>query len=202
MLALPKEQNEPLETLMRQLREQAKTKEVAALKKGDASEVDFWRLVGMFSKHVSTAFKRENLKREKAQTTRELLDTMRPAPQPQARSISRYSNANALRLPATAESRCLAEVVDISFSPWIERGDHIHVDFTVAMLTVDSLYLVALDDGCLAIRGFHKSAAGWFVHENGNDTPHKVFVPGDRKPRGYEIVGRIIDVFKRSSVGN
>lgn len=203
LLALPKEQNEPLENLMRQLREHAKKKEAMALRKGDSADVDCWRLVGMFTKYVAAAFRRENLKREKGQSTRELLGAIRPVHEPHANSFCRYSNADALRLPSTTEAGCLLEIAGMSFSPWIEIGDFVLVDLTVGMLTVDSLYLVALDGGALAIRGFHKSAAGWFVHESGKDTPQRVFVPGDRKPAGYEIVGRICDVFtKRFNDGN
>jgi hypothetical protein len=200
MLALPPEQNAPLEAAMRQLREQANTKVAAAQASGEESLVEYWRLVSTYAKYVARAFKRENLKKEKSQLSRGLISAIGDAPQATAKGFDRYAGAHAFRLPSTVERRCMLEAVDLKFAPWVEAGDYIQVDFTAQRLTSDSLYLVAVDGKYLAIRGFHKGSAGWYLHESCDGAPRLVRMLEDRMPEGFEIVGRILETFKKHAL--
>lgn len=200
MLALPKEQSAPLEEVMRQLREQANKKAAMAKVQGEESIVEYWRLVSTYAKYVARAFNRENLKREKTQVADDLMRAMGGAQQTR-KSIAIYAGSQAFRTPLVSEKSCMLELVHASFSPWANTGDYIQVDFTAQRLTSDGLYLVAVDGKYLAIRGFHKGPAGWYVHENGSDVPQRVQMEEDRLPAGFEIVGIISDVFKKTSLG-
>ncbi|WP_292935540.1 hypothetical protein [Noviherbaspirillum sp.] len=202
MLALPAEQNAPLEAIMRQLREQASAKAQTAKANGDDETEEYWRLVATYGKYVARAFKRENEKRAKAKITGELMTAMQvrqSTEQPTPEQIMRYVGAESFRVPPSAPPHCMLKAVHVTFAPWIESGDYVQIDFTQCRLTVDGLYLVAVDGNYLAIRGFHKGPSGWYVHESHIGEPRLVRMLEDRLPAGFEIVGRIIDVFKKTS---
>jgi hypothetical protein len=201
MLALPSEQNAPLEALMRQLRDQASKKATAAQVKGEESIAEYWRLVAGYSKYVARAFKRQNLKREKSASSGELMAVVGVAPRPAIVELERYAGAQqAFRAPPADERQCMLEVVNATFAPWVNAGDFIKVDLTASRLTVDSLYLVSVRGSYLAIRGFHRSPAGWYVHEGADSAPRLVRTPEDRLPEGFEIIGCITEVCKKQAL--
>lgn len=59
----------------------------------------------------------------------------------------------------------------------------------------DSLYLVAVDH-YLQLTGFRKTEAGWLALKNHYDAPVQVDMIEDRLPSRYEIVGRVVHIFK------
>lgn len=199
MLALPQEQNAPLEAVMRDLREQANKRAAVAQERGNESQVEYWRLVATYAKYVARGFKRENLKRNKSKVVSDLLRAI-PAPSKVA-AVLPYAGADGFRFPPAAEQECLLEAASLTFAPWVEAGDYIYVDFTLQRLTVDGLYLVAIDGKELAIRGFHRTRSGWYVHDSSAGAPQLVRMLDDRLPAGFEILGLVANVFKNAMKG-
>lgn len=199
MLALPAEQSAPLSALMQQLREQANAKAAIARERGDEALVDYWRLVAGFAKHVARAFNRERQVQGKSQVSQELMSAFGVAHRQPPAAFDRYAGMSLFRSPAARENECVLEATHTLFSPLVEEGDLLSVDLTARRLTSDGLYLVAVGGNYLAICGFHKGPHGWLVLESGNGTPRKVRMREDRLPEGFEIVGRVRDVYKRDT---
>ena len=196
MLALPRSQAAPLEALMRELRDQAKRKADATTNR---TEHEHWELVAMYAKYVARAFKRENLKREKAAAVSGLLENIGIAAQPLPKSVRQFAGSEAMMSPSVDQANCLIEVAGKQFRPWAEKGDLLQIDFTMTHLHGDSLYLVAVDH-YLQLTGFRKTPGGWYALNNHYDDPELVEMIEDRLPARYEIVGRVVHIFKGSEV--
>lgn len=195
MLALPRPQAAPLEALMRDLREQAKRRADATHYKADRSEHDHWLMVAMYAKYVARAFKREHLRREKEAAVGDLLDSIGVSPQTLPKSVRQFAGSEAMKAPPTDQANCLIEVVGREFRPWAEKGDLLQIDFSMTHLHGDSLYLVAVDN-YLQLTGFRKTPGGWFALKDHHADPERVEMVEDRLPRRFEIVGRVVHIFK------
>lgn len=196
MLALPKSQNAPLEALMRDLREQAKRKADSTRDMPDRTEQhEHWKIVAMYAMYVARAFKRENMRRDKAEVVAELLDSIGVSAQPLPKSVRQYVGSESMKAPSATQSSCLIEVAGREFRPWAEKGDLLQIDFSMTHLHGDSLYLVAVDH-YLQLTGFRKTPAGWYALKNHHEDPEPVDMIEDRFPSRYEIVGRVVHIFK------
>ena len=195
MLALPRQQAAPLETLMRELREQAARRADATHYKADRTEHEHWKVVAMYAKYVARAFKRESLRREKEAAVAGLLEGIGVSAQSLPKSVRQFSASEAMKAPPADQANCLIEVAGREFRPWADKGDLLQIDFSMTHLHGDSLYLVAVDH-YLQLTGFHKTAAGWVALKNHYDAPVQVEMIEDRLPRRYEVVGRVIHIFK------
>ena len=195
MLALPRPQTAPLEALMRDLREQATRKANASHYKEDRTEYEYWQVVAMYAKYVARAFKRENMRREKEAVVDELLDSIGVSAQTLPKSVRQFAGSEAMKAPSATQSNCLIEVAGREFRPWANKGDLLQIDFSMTHLHGDSLYLVAVDH-YLQLTGFRKTEAGWVALKNHYDAPVQVEMIEDRLPIRYEIIGRVVHIFK------
>lgn len=193
LMKLPAEQTSPLTTLMSQLREQASVNVDRARKIGATEDLEYWKLVSTYAKYVVRAFKRENIEREHRQQTDSLMAEIGIAP----KRLEGFIGAQMFRPPSASKSSCFVEVQYDAFAPWIEAGDLVEIDLTVYRIMQEGLYLVAADSKYLAIRGFHRTRDSFYIHEDGSGEPQKIQVLPDRIPEGYDIVGRVVDVFKK-----
>lgn len=198
MLALPPEQNAPLESIMRQLRVQA-TEKLNIASKGRLNEDEIachWRLVATYAKFMARAIKRQNETNKKSQLSSALMADMGINCDAINTPSKRFEGVNAFQAPPAIESDCMLQARDVCFAPWVTRGDYIKVDFTQTRLTKDSLYLVSVGIGYLAICGFHKGHDGWYVHESCDGRPRTVEMLEDRLPKEFQIIGLIRNVFE------
>ena len=82
------------------------------------------------------------------------------------------------------------------FRPWAEKGDLLQIDFSMTHLHGDSLYLVAVNH-YLQLTGFRKTGGGgWVALKDHHADPEPVHMIEDRLPSRYEIVGRVVHIFK------
>jgi hypothetical protein len=195
MLALPRPQAAPLEGLMRDLREQAARKADATHHKANRTEHEHWRVVAMYAKYMTRAFKRENLRQEKEAAVAGLLESIGVSAQPLPKSVRQFAGSEAMKGPSTDQTKCLIELAGREFRPWAEKGDLLQIDFSMTHLHGDSLYLVAVDH-YLQLTGFRKTEAGWVALKNHHEEPVQVEMIEDRLPRRYEVVGRVVHIFK------
>ena len=200
MLALPKSQNAPLEALMRELQGQAHRKADATRYKADRTEYDHWQMVAMYAKYVAQAFKRENNRREKEEAVSGLLDDIGISTQPLPKSVRQFAGSEAMKAPSSDQANCLIEVAGREFRPWAEPGDLLQIDFSMTHLHGDSLYLVA-EQHYLQLTGFRKTPGGWFSLKDHHSDPEPVEMIEDRLPRRFEIVGRVVHIFKGPDLG-
>ena len=166
---------------------------------GDLHAWEYWRLVSLYGAYVARAIWRESKRRHKAREAGALMDEIGIKQCPPPRAIKQYGGAETFRAPASNHDECILEVDGHIFSPHVEPGDFVKVDFTVDNLRGDGLYLVSIY-GYLAVCGFHNNVRGWYVHESGEGMPRQVKLMNDREAEGYEIIGRIIDIYKRKSL--
>lgn len=196
MLALPKSHNAPLEALMRDLREQAKRKADATYNIVDRTEQhEHWKIVAMYAKYVARAFKRENQRREKEEVVTGLLDSIGVTTPTLPKAVRQYAGSEAMKAPPADQANCLIEVAGREFRPWADEGDLLQIDFSMTHLHGDSLYLVA-EDHYLQLTGFRRTKAGWLALKNHYDDLEPVDMIEDRLPSRYEIVGRVVHIFK------
>ena len=185
---------------MRNLRGQAHHHASIAKARGDLPTSEYWKLVGVYGGYVARAIRRESSKRHKAREAGVLMDAIGVKSSPPPRTIKQYAGAEIFRAPPASHDECILEIDGHIFSPYVEPGDFVKVDFSVDNLRGDGLYLVSIY-GYLAVCGFHKNIESWYVHESGEGMPRRVRMMKDREPEGYEIVGRILEVYKRGSMG-
>lgn len=200
ILALPDEQGALLEAVMRNLRGQAHHHASIAKARGDLPTWEYWRLVGLYGGYVARAIWRESKKRHKAREAGVLMEAIGIKPSPPPRNVKQYAGAEIFRAPPASHDECVLEIDGHIFSPYVEPGDFVKVDFSVDNLRGDGLYLVSIY-GYLAVCGFHKNIESWYVHESGERLPRRIKMMKDREPEGYEIVGRILEIYKRGSLG-
>lgn len=199
ILALPDEQSAPVEAVMRNLRGEAQQKASSAKASGDLPAWEYWRLVSLYGAYVARALQRESKRRHKAREAGALMDVIGIKSTLPPRSIKQYGGSEIFRAPSAHHDECILEVDGYICSPHVEPGDFVKVDFTVDNLRGDGLYLVSIY-GYLAVCGFHNNGKGWYVHESGEGMPRSIKIIHDREPEGYEVVGRVLDIYKRKSL--
>jgi len=201
ILALPPEQNAPIEAAMRQLREQAnhKIKRHESRQEVDQQAVSHWRLVSTYAKYVARAIKRQNEVREKSELTQCLISDIGINIDAREKFHGRLIGTKGFNAPPCGESSCLLQALDITLAPWVCSGDYIVVDFTLRRLTIDGIYLVTVYGGYIALCGFHRTRDGWYVHESAGGEPRIVELIDDRLPKEFEILGLIKRAYKSDS---
>ena len=197
LLKLPTEQITSIEGVVRELRHQAITKAAAVPGGGASILAQEWKAVDAIAKAIGRKFKLERQKREKAALTVELMEEMgfkdKPVP------LNKYVGMSAFQAPPAEQKCCVVEASQLAFAPWIDFGDLISVDFTATALSYDGLYLVAVGGEAIAIRGFRQPVRNsWLEYESMEKPPTPLQLTGKLMPRDYEIVGRIVDVFKKA----
>ena len=151
----------------------------------------------MYAKYVARAFKRENMRREKAEAVAGLLDSIGVSAPPLPKSVRLYAGSEAMKAPPADQANCLIEVAGREFRPWADEGDLLQIDFSMTHLHGDSLYLVAVNH-YLQLTGFRKigGGCGWEALKDHYSDPDPVHMIEDRLPSRYEIVGRVVHIFK------
>lgn len=203
MTQLPPEQAAPIALAMHDLHCQADEKARLAQSHQEHEEFKHWHMVSIFARNVLRAFRREKHRRDHAQLTDKLMAELGLG----QNRITEYIGAQMFRAPAAAKSRCMVEVDYDAFAPFIEAGDLIEVDWTAYQVQLrineSGLYVVAVDGEFLAIRGFHRRGTyGFYVHEDGSLQPKTIQMQESFMPEGYDIVGRVVAVYKKAKLPN
>jgi|GEM_PF-3706540 len=198
LLQLPTEQITPVESVVRNIRLEATSKAIAANGAGRPSLAEEWINISAFAKCVARAFKMERLRREKAAVTVELKREMGFKEKRLPSPVERYLGLTSFTAPSADDQHCVVEASQLSFAPWIEIGDLISVDFTATALSYDGLYLVAVHGSHIAIRGFRQPTRNnWLLYETLEKPPVPLRMNGKLMPADFEIVGRILDIYKK-----
>ena len=199
LLELEPGQYAPVESAVRNLRWQAINKANAAKECGRLDLAEEWQTVLAIAKVISRKFKRKTQQHEKAALTVELMNEMgvNGAPAP----LNEYIGISAFQAPSATHKNCVVEASQLAFAPWINFGDLISVDFTATALSYDGIYIVAVDGRDITIRGFCQPTRNeWWEYENMLDQPTRLKLEGKLMPSNYEIVGRIVDIFRKNPV--
>lgn len=195
MAQLPPEHIAPLALVLRDLRKQAEAEARIVQSRGCDEDARQWKIVAGYARNLLHTFKRAKRSREHELQIDRLLSDIGFAP----RHIDGYVGAQMFRTPSASKSRCVVEVDYDAFAPWIEAGDLVELDLTAFQVNDTGLYVVAVNGECLAVRGFHRRGTyGFYIHEDGSMQPKTIHMQDNRVPEGYEIVGRVAQVYKRS----
>lgn len=197
MTQLPTEQVVPMALVLHDLHTQAKQMAKSVESEGRDSECDQWRMVSLYARNVLRAFQRQKFVREHEQMAENMLHEIGLEPKP----VDGFIGAQMFKPPSASKSRCIVEVDYDAFAPWVEAGDLIEIDWTAYQINHSGLYIVALEGDCLAIRGFHRGGTyGLYMHEDGSMQPKAISMRFSQMPEGFDIVGRIVNVYKKPKV--